>query len=291
MKEKQYNSFTDVTIIPFSEIEKIDFALCEQPRQRLQDFYNNCEIKPDVLTNGGFFGMSDGSTCFNYKDEGQDIHCTNQYKWGMGIIDKKTIAYGSIDSRTDWRDFISGYPVLIDNYEAIKIDFAKELNYKARRTVLAFTSEELFLITIDLPGMNYKQMQEMLKFYNVQYAINLDGGGSTRKMVKGKTVTNGIENRAVDNVVAVYLKKAVETPNAEEKIIYRVQVGAYSKKENAEVMLEKIKALGDIYEKAYIRQVDGLFKCQTGAFAIKTNAERIQQDLKSKGFNSFITIK
>lgn len=291
MEERKYNSYTNVTVIPFFEIEKIDFALCEQPRQRLQDFYNNCKVKPDVLTNGGFFGMSDGSTCFNYKDEGQNIHRTDLYKWGVGIIDEKTLMYGSIDNRTDWRDFISGYPILIDNYEAIKINFAKELNYRARRTVLAFTSEELFLIAIDLPGMNYKQMQEMLKFYNVQYAINLDGGGSTRKMVNGKTVTNGAENRAVDNVVAVYLKKAAETPSPEEKIIYRVQVGAYSKRANAEVMLAKIKALGGLYKKAYIRQIDGLYKCQTGAFAVKANAENLQQDLKLKGFNSFITTK
>lgn len=291
MKQIKYNSYTDVTKISFAEIDRVDFALCKQPRQRLQDFYNDCERKPDVLTNGGFFGMSNGDTCFNYIDEQQNINRTDLYKWGVGIIDDKSLIYGSIDGRTDWRDFISGYPVLIDNYQAIKIDFAKELNYRARRTVLAYNDEYLYLISIDLPGMNYKQMQAMLVTFNVKYAINLDGGGSTRKLINGKTITNGTENRPVDNVVAVYLKKAAETPSSEEKIIYRVQVGAYSKRANAEVMLAKIKALGGVYEQAYIRQINGLYKCQTGAFAVKANAEKIQQDLKSKGFNSFITTK
>lgn len=285
MERIKYNDYTTVRKIPFSEIEKVDFALCAQPRQTLQNFYNVCERKPDILTNGGFFGMSDGSTCFNYVDDGQIVHSTDLYKWGIGIIDQKIMKYGNIDYRTDWRDFISGYPVLIDNYQPVTIDFAKELNYKARRTVLAFDPDYLYLICIDKPGMAYKAMQAMLQSFNVQYAINLDGGGSTRMMDNGQVVTNGSENRAVDNVVAVYLKKE------EERTIYRCQVGCYSQRANAETMLAKIKALGGIYEKAYVRNIGGYFKVQTGAFAIKSNAEHIRDDLKSKGFNCFITTK
>lgn len=54
-------------------------------------------------------------------------------------------------------------------------------------------------------------------------------------------------------------------------------------------MLAKIKALGGIYESAYIRLVNGLYKIQAGAFGVKANAERMRDDLKSKGFNCFIT--
>lgn len=285
MERIKYNDYTTVRKIPFSEIERVDFALCAQPRQTLQNFYNACERKPDILTNGGFFGMSDGSTCFNYVDDGQIVHSTDQYKWGIGIVDAKTMIYNSFDNRTDWRDFISGYPVLIDNYQPVKITFAKELNYKARRTILAFDPDYLYLICIDKPGMAYSAMQAMLQSFNVQYAINLDGGGSTRMMDNGQVVTNGSENRAVDNVVAVYLKKE------EERTLYRTQCGAYSQRANAETLLTKIKALGGLYEKAYVRKVNDLWKVQVGCFAIKSNAERVRDDLKSKGFNCFITTK
>lgn len=285
MEVFKYNSYTTVIKVPFTEIEKIDMALCKQPRQTLEDFYADSAKKPDVLINGGFFSMADGSTCFNYKDEGQQINNTNLYKWGIGIIDEKILKYGSVDSRTDWRDFISGYPVYIDNYAPVTIDFAKEINYKARRSILAYDPAYLYIIAVDKPGMNFKDVQEMLVSYNVQYAINLDGGGSTRILQNGKRITSELYSRPVDNVLAVYLKKE------EARTLYRVQAGAYSKRENAEVMLKKIKALGGIYVKAYVRKVDTLWKVQMGAFSVKQNALNMQKDLKSKGFNCFITTK
>lgn len=285
MEILKYNDYTQVIKIPFTEIKKIDMALCKQPKQTLKDFYDDCKEKPTILINGGFFGLSDGGTCFNYVDEENVVHSTDLYKWGIGIVDEKILKYDSIDNRTDWRDFISGYPVLIDGGKAIDITFAKELNYNARRSVLAFDKTYLYLVAIDKPGMNYKAMQKMLLSYDVEYAINLDGGGSTRVLYNGNCITNGTENRAVDNVIAVYMKEE------EEKTLYRVQVGAYSKKDNAQVMLDKIHALGGIYEKAYIRQVSGLYKCQVGAFSVKSNATKIQKELKDKGFSSFITTK
>lgn len=44
--------------------------------------------------------------------------------------------------------------------------------------------------------------------------------------------------------VTARLNPVVETPKAETGIIYRVQVGAYSKKENAEATAKKLKAAG-----------------------------------------------
>lgn len=79
MEKLKYNSYTTVIKMPFNEIDKIDFALCKQPRQTLRAFYDDCAVKPDILINGGFFGMSDGSTCFNYMDEKELIHTTNLY--------------------------------------------------------------------------------------------------------------------------------------------------------------------------------------------------------------------
>jgi exopolysaccharide biosynthesis protein len=48
---------------------------------------------------------------------------------------------------------------------------------------------------------------------NINYALNLDGGGSTKILENGKSITSSLYNRPVDNVIAIYLKP---------KTIYRV---------------------------------------------------------------------
>lgn len=69
------------------------------------------------------------------------------------------------------------------------------------------------------------------------------------------------------------------------KRVYRIQCGIYSKKENAEKQLEKIKAAGF---NAFIRQVDDMYKIQVGAYSVKENAEKQLEKIKSAGFDAFI---
>lgn len=68
--------------------------------------------------------------------------------------------------------------------------------------------------------------------------------------------------------------------------LYRVQVGAYSKKDNADKMETKLKASGF---DTYMVKADGLYKVQTGAFSKKTNAENQAKKLKGLGFDTYIT--
>lgn len=68
--------------------------------------------------------------------------------------------------------------------------------------------------------------------------------------------------------------------------LYRVQVGAYSKKANADAMLEKIKKAGF---DTYMVQVNGLYKVQVGAYAQKANADNMMAKLKTAGYDAFIT--
>lgn len=70
--------------------------------------------------------------------------------------------------------------------------------------------------------------------------------------------------------------------------LYRVQVGAYSKKENADNQLKAVKVKGF---DAFITQVDGLYKVQVGAYSVKANAEAQLAKVKAAGFDAFITTK
>jgi hypothetical protein len=78
-----------------------------------------------------------------------------------------------------------------------------------------------------------------------------------------------------------------EEVKEENKKIFRVQVGAFGVKKNADIMLEKIKNAG--YKDAFIKKYDRLYKVQLGAFSVKSNAEKLYNEVKSKGFDAFIT--
>ncbi len=80
--------------------------------------------------------------------------------------------------------------------------------------------------------------------------------------------------------------ETAQTPTTQT--LYRVQVGAYSKKANADAMLEKIKKAGF---DTYMVQVDGLYKVQVGAYSKKSNADTMAAKLKASGFDTYITTK
>lgn len=73
---------------------------------------------------------------------------------------------------------------------------------------------------------------------------------------------------------------------ATPKVLYRVQVGAYRVKSNADAQLKKVKAAGF---DTYVVQVGNLYKIQVGAYAVKANAEAMLKKIKAKGFSAYIT--
>lgn len=76
--------------------------------------------------------------------------------------------------------------------------------------------------------------------------------------------------------------------NSGNGTLYRVQVGAYREKANADAQLAKVKAAGF---DTYMIQVDGLYKIQVGAYKEKSNADAMLNRVKAAGFDAFITTK
>ncbi len=69
-------------------------------------------------------------------------------------------------------------------------------------------------------------------------------------------------------------------------VLYYVQSGAYSKKENADTQAAKLKAAGfDVM----IKKEGTLYKVQTGAYSNKANADAQLAKLKVKGFDAFVS--
>ena len=77
------------------------------------------------------------------------------------------------------------------------------------------------------------------------------------------------------------------TASTVSKTIYRVQVGAYTVKSNADKQLARVKKAG--FTDAYITKVGNMYKIQVGAYTVKANADKQLAKVKKAGFSAFIT--
>lgn len=68
--------------------------------------------------------------------------------------------------------------------------------------------------------------------------------------------------------------------------IYRVQTGAFNKKENADALYKKLKASGF---SVYMVKSGGYYKIQVGAYKVKGNATNMLKKLEAAGYDAFIT--
>lgn len=78
-----------------------------------------------------------------------------------------------------------------------------------------------------------------------------------------------------------------EKEAAADKKYYRVQAGAFRRKEGANLMAEKIKKTG--HTDVFVKLLNGLYKVQVGAYSQKSNAEATVKKLKAAGISCFIT--
>jgi len=82
-------------------------------------------------------------------------------------------------------------------------------------------------------------------------------------------------------------RKPKQKPQDEAKSLYRVQLGAFEKKDNATAFAAKLKKEG---LDTYIVQIGKYYKVQVGAFSVKKNAEAMLEKLKKAGHDdAFIT--
>lgn len=203
------NSYTQLDIVPHSSIEAVAFEKCVDPKETLGSYYSNKEKKPQIIINGGLFNMSTGHNVMSFVCDGKEQNYQNGFT-GMGVIgsDPAKLVYGT-DKARKWKYFMTAYPMLVINGKANTVyGNASNLNYLTLRSAVGVREDgTLLILTVDKPGMKFAEMAKIFVEYDAQYAMNLDGGGSVRKMHENKVVNAPIENRPVDNVFCVYLKE------------------------------------------------------------------------------------
>lgn len=203
------NEYTQLDIIPFDSIQEVRFCKLAEPTEMLEHYYNRAENKPNIMVNGGLFDMKTGHNVMSFVSMYTEQNYKNGFV-GMGTTCYKaqTLQYGK-DNEKEWRDFMTAYPMLVIDGKANKeYGNAKTLNYRTARTAIGITETgNVLVLTVDKPGMTFEQMTAIFLQYHAIYAMNLDGGGSVRKLHNGKVVNNPSENRKVDSAFCVYLKK------------------------------------------------------------------------------------
>lgn len=209
--EPTNKKYVHIVKISKKEIDKIGIEIGQQPRETLQSFYDRQAKKPNLVTNLGLFGMnSAGLPCFSLVSNHQQYAYDGLRTEGFGITDSNELLYGQHKER-DWKDFCSAYPMLIKDGKKTIITYATELAYKTRRTCIGYDANYIYVICVDSPGMTYDELQNLGLSLGLSFMLNADGGGSSRMIYDGKTITNGLENRAVDNMLVIYLKTSSST--------------------------------------------------------------------------------
>jgi uncharacterized protein YigE (DUF2233 family) len=203
------NSYTQLDIVPHSSIEAVAFEKCADPKETLGSYYSSKEKKPQIMINGGLFNMSTGHNVMSFVCDGKEQNYQNGFT-GMGVIgsDPAKLVYGT-DKARKWKYFMTAYPMLVINGKANTVyGNASNLNYLTLRSAVGVREDgTLLILTVDKPGMKFAEMAKIFVEYDAQYAMNLDGGGSVRKMHENKVMNTPIENRPVDNVFCVYLRE------------------------------------------------------------------------------------
>ena len=209
--EPTNKKYVHIVKISKKEIDKIGIEIGQQPRETLQSFYDRQAKKPNLVTNLGLFGMnSAGLPCFSLVSNHQQYAYDGLRTEGFGITDSNELLYGRHKER-DWKDFCSAYPMLIKEGKKTIITYATELAYKTRRTCIGYDANYIYVICVDSPGMTYDELQNLGLSLGLSFMLNADGGGSSHMIYDGKTITNGLENRAVDNMLVIYLKTSSST--------------------------------------------------------------------------------
>ena len=220
---------TSINKIKFSAVEKFDFIKLNDPTETIEHYYSRATKKPDIIINAGLYTFKTGKNILSFIEEGKEQNYDGHFD-GFGIKQGEDNAvYFGNSSDKGWRDFMSAYPVLIkDGVATTKESWgnASSINYYAPRQAIGFDDEYFYIVTVDV-GCYFKDLQKIFLDLGVKYAINLDGGGSVKKLIGGVRANNPSDpNRAIDNAFQVFLKELPDEPFKAGN--YKVNVGTNS---------------------------------------------------------------
>lgn len=213
------NKQTTIVKIPRSQIKNIDVILANAKSNR--ETVGNMQKRTgvDFIINGGLF-WSDKKTGKSHSlnlliDEYKQNNAGIYSRHGLMVYRDGSYKFDWYKWTPDLKDMIGGSPTLIIDGK-IKIDGKLEnslQNNRHPRSAIGMNDQYFFIVAIDgrkasqgLYGMTINELARYMQSIGCKYALNLDGGYSTRLMHDGKLLNKVPENRPVHNAVGIKLK-------------------------------------------------------------------------------------
>lgn len=232
----------------------------------------------------------------NHKIDTVTIHCMAGQMTGRGCADyfasttrqvssNYCIGYGgdiavSVDESD--RSWCSCSPS--NDHRAITIEVATDSTYPYKCTDAAFKA--LLDLLTDVCKRN--------GIAELNYTGDLSGNMTKHKWFASTACPGAyLEGKfqEIEKAVNLRLKTGAAIENTETKTdkLYRVQIGSYLTRKNAEAMAAKAQAAGffTVIREAKIL-AKTVYRVQIGAFAKKGNAEQYAKEAQKKGFNAVI---
>lgn len=277
--------------------------------------YVKASVGCDDILNASFYatykddnGKIYKKPVFHLKSEGKETFDPGWTTWGASWktpskTQQPDFGVKVVRNTTD-DSWISGFCLLTPEH-TMDTTLNKDIpsiNTKRGRTLIGVKKTGEIVVYVCGDGTSHaltaKGCRQKMYDLGCQYAIMLDGGGSSQcDFADGNYIRS---TRAVCDYLCIWLYSDEEMKEMEEadkptttyKTYYRVQVGAFSKKTNAENYKATMAAAG--FSDAYVTlvtQENGkqLYKVQIGSFSKKENAENLQAKLKKQGITCFIT--
>lgn len=167
-------------------------------------------------------------------------------------------------------------------------DKDKTLAYEPADNEMVLTVHRWFATYKSCPGeWMYSRMGKLAEAVTAQLTPKTETKAASGAMYRVQV--GAFSNKANAEAYAAKIKKAgFNTVIKEENKTYKVQCGAFSDKANAEAYVKKLKNAG--FDAVIKTEEAIIYRVQCGAFSKKENADAYAKKLKAAGFDTVINV-
>lgn len=188
------------------EKKRIKSMAFPEIRDTVKNYAKRFNDKGTYIFNGGFFGTYKHPV-YMYKTHGEYVSKSNDHYYGIGVTADGDVKYGDV-TKDNYIEFLSGHPVLADNYNQCNISYASELCGANPRTALGCDKDNVYVVQVDgrsnhAKGLTLFALRELITRLGIANAINIDGGGSTIGAEGGNILNSPTENRVISNAIVI----------------------------------------------------------------------------------------
>lgn len=229
------------------------------------------QYKPDYLINLALYDTNSGLNITKMKVNGDDSgYLFSDY----GLCFDNLIDFKKVEKSDD--NFVAGSPTLIKDKKSF-IDWGNKyssyIDGTHKRSCIGFNDDSVFLYNSDESLSLNNTIKECLEL-GMTHAINLDGGGSCH-LQQG----DEIKNRSVRSNTSwamIFLKQ--------KETYYGLKVHSFIKKEDAQIIQNKLKDQHNCYSEIYSFSLNGatLYGVNVLSFKNESDAKRIQDILTNE---------